>query len=150
MISSVALAHPDYLAYFNEFAGKNPEKILVDSNYDWGQDLKLLAKHFHKMGVQQISLASLDGVERRAYLQAWYGLPKIQALDDCTPRPGWSVVSPTHEKRLLRYRIPGADPPPRICLERPWYDQITPNDRVGPLLLYYTPVPTDAPDREGP
>ena len=34
-----AVAHPDYLAYFNECAGRHPEQIAVDSNLDWGQDL---------------------------------------------------------------------------------------------------------------
>ncbi len=34
-----AIAHPDYLAYFNELAGRHPERIAVDSNLDWGQDL---------------------------------------------------------------------------------------------------------------
>ena len=33
-----ALAHPDYLPYFNELA-RHPEQIAVDSNLDWGQDL---------------------------------------------------------------------------------------------------------------
>jgi hypothetical protein len=31
-------AHPDYLAWFNEAAGRHPERILEDSNLDWGQD----------------------------------------------------------------------------------------------------------------
>jgi hypothetical protein len=29
--------HPDYLAYFNEFAGSRPERILADSDLDWGR-----------------------------------------------------------------------------------------------------------------
>jgi len=32
-------AHPDYLASFNELAGSHPEKILVECDLDWGQDL---------------------------------------------------------------------------------------------------------------
>ena len=35
MFVSVAVDHPDYIAYFNAFAGKHPDNILVDSNYDW-------------------------------------------------------------------------------------------------------------------
>src|SRR5262249_61393416 len=31
-----ALAHPDYLAYFNEIAARAPERYLVDSDLDWG------------------------------------------------------------------------------------------------------------------
>jgi hypothetical protein len=38
------MAYPKYLDYFNEAAGgsKNGRSILVDSNLDWGQDLKAL------------------------------------------------------------------------------------------------------------
>ena len=39
-VVSSALAHPDYLAYFNELGGKHPENILVISDLDWGQDLR--------------------------------------------------------------------------------------------------------------
>ena len=34
--STVAFAYPDYLAYFNAFGGDHPERILVDSDLDWG------------------------------------------------------------------------------------------------------------------
>src|ERR1700737_2936168 len=37
-------AHPDYLAYFNAFAGSEPERIVVDSDLDWGKDIKRLGK----------------------------------------------------------------------------------------------------------
>ena len=47
---ATSLAHPDYLAYFNEAAGRHPENIALDSNLDWGQDVLRLAqfvKHEH-------------------------------------------------------------------------------------------------------
>jgi hypothetical protein len=133
MVISVAIHHPDYLAYFNEFAGKNPENILVDSNYDWGQDLKFLAKRLHELGVEQFSLASLDGVMRSDYLEAWYGLPKVKIVSDSTPSPGWNVISPSFDKSF-RFQLND-----RPTVVRPWYDQIPPTERVGPLRLYYIP-----------
>src|ERR1035438_288822 len=39
---SCAAAHPDYLAYFNELGGTHPERILVDSDLVWGQDMARL------------------------------------------------------------------------------------------------------------
>jgi hypothetical protein len=44
LVTSTLMAYPNYLAYFNEAAGgsKNGRSILVDSNLDWGQDLKAL------------------------------------------------------------------------------------------------------------
>lgn len=43
IFSSVS-AFPHYLSYYNELAGgiENGYKVAVDSNYDWGQDLKRL------------------------------------------------------------------------------------------------------------
>src|SRR5262249_27928122 len=34
-----AAAHPDCLAYCNQLGGKPPERLIADSNLDWGQDL---------------------------------------------------------------------------------------------------------------
>jgi len=133
MAASVAVHHPDYLAYFNGFAGKHPENILVDSNYDWGQDLKLLAKRMHELNVKQISLLTLDGVRRNDYLQKWYGLPTVNDVDDAAPAVGWNVISPTFAKTIMFLL------PQRPGVSHPWYNQITPTERVGPLLLYYIP-----------
>jgi hypothetical protein len=47
--------HPNYLAYFNELGGGplNGYKYLVDSNLDWGQDLKQLKAWLEKRNVKQ-------------------------------------------------------------------------------------------------
>jgi hypothetical protein len=130
MIVSVAVHHPDYLAYVNGFAGKNPDKILVDSNYDWGQDLKLLSKRLHQLGVNQFSLVTLDGVMDGYYLQTWYGLPPVNDVNDAVPAVGWNVVSPTFA-RAFRLTVPN-----RPTVRWPWYERIPPTERVGGLLLY--------------
>ncbi|MBN1384750.1 MAG: glycosyltransferase family 39 protein [Elusimicrobia bacterium] len=48
--------YPHYLAYFNEFIGgpENGYKYLVDSNLDWGQDLKFLKKYLKGKDVNLI------------------------------------------------------------------------------------------------
>ena len=130
MVVSVAIHHPDYLGYVNAFAGKAPENILVDSNYDWGQDLKLLAKRLHQLGVHEFSMGGLDHAE---YYESWYGLPKVNPVDSCLPSPGWNVISPTEAKSQHDSELYLG---PNIS---PWYDQITPTERVGSLLLYYIP-----------
>lgn len=50
-VFSAARMFPDYMAYFNEIAGgpDNGYKILVDSNMDWGQDLKGLKKFINNI-----------------------------------------------------------------------------------------------------
>jgi hypothetical protein len=46
LVAETALAHPNYLAFFNALAGgpRGGLRLLGDSNLDWGQDLKLLAE----------------------------------------------------------------------------------------------------------
>ncbi|MBU0952619.1 MAG: glycosyltransferase family 39 protein [Elusimicrobia bacterium] len=48
------LAHPYYIAYFNELAGgsKNGYKYLADSNLDWGQDRNLVIKYMKDKKLQ--------------------------------------------------------------------------------------------------
>ena len=148
LVVSVALQHPDYRAYFNAFAGGKPEQIVVDSNYDWGQDIKLLANRLRKLGVQHVAFATtLDAgnrdpkevVERDHQLfQSWYGLPQTDVANVCVPAPGWNAVSTTVEKSLSYwptsrfYRGPGNPVQ--------WYEKIAPDDRVGPLLLFNIPA----------
>ncbi|MGA7245291.1 MAG: hypothetical protein WBX19_19060 [Terracidiphilus sp.] len=148
LVISVALQHPDYLSYFNAFAGSKPEEIMVDSNYDWGQDIKLLANRLHALGAQHVALAvTLDAGNRDprevvdphyALFQSWYGLPPSEQADVCVPAPGWNVVSTTVEKSLSYwpqsrfYRGPGNP--------LQWYEKVSPTDRVGPLLLFNVPA----------
>src|SRR5262249_48053724 len=46
-VAETALIYPHFLAYFNEIAGgpSGGYRWLVDSNLDWGQDLKGLARY---------------------------------------------------------------------------------------------------------
>jgi len=52
--SSISI-YPHYLSYFNEIIGgpKNGYKFVVDSNYDWGQDLKRLKAFVDKKNIQK-------------------------------------------------------------------------------------------------
>ncbi len=50
---------PHYLAYFNELAGgpNHGYKYLVDSNLDWGQDLKGLKRYMDAHGIRRVWLS---------------------------------------------------------------------------------------------
>jgi 4-amino-4-deoxy-L-arabinose transferase-like glycosyltransferase len=80
---------PDYLAYFNGFAGAQPERILVDSDLDWGgQDLRRLARV-----LAQRSVASLwIGYKGTADL-ALEHLPSYQLLKPYQPVSGWVAIT---------------------------------------------------------
>jgi hypothetical protein len=77
-----ALIYPHFLTYFNQIAGgpRNGHRWLVDSNLDWGQDLKGLAKYLNEHPGETVYL-SYFGAARAEY----YGI-KAQML------PGFPAV----------------------------------------------------------
>src|SRR6185312_10024192 len=56
MTAQAAFAYPEFLADFNALAGRHPERILVDSNLDWGQDLDRLADTLHARRARAVTL----------------------------------------------------------------------------------------------
>jgi hypothetical protein len=56
LVIGVAIGHPDYLAWFNEAAGRDPSRIVVDSNLEWGQDGLRLARAAHEMHIDHLKL----------------------------------------------------------------------------------------------
>ncbi len=86
--------HPHHLAYFNEIAGgpANGYRHLVDSNLDWGQDLKRLAAWATRAGSPPLKLSYFGSAD-----PAYYGLVS-EAL------PGYT--SP-HAPRVTREIAPG-------------------------------------------
>jgi hypothetical protein len=81
--------HPHHLAYFNEIAGgpANGWRLLVDSNLDWGQDLKRLKAWMDSHAVSRIKLSYFGSAD-----PAYYGI-------DAERLPGYSAPHPTHVTR---------------------------------------------------
>ena len=126
-----AIHHPDYLAYFNEFVSE-PDTVLVDSDYDWGQDTKRLAKRLRELGATSVSFGGI-GASDDEFLQIFPGLPPVQHIHPLNPLEGYTAVSPTLWRATqygLYYKHPNV---------RPWFEQFQPQERVGSLLLYYIP-----------
>jgi 4-amino-4-deoxy-L-arabinose transferase-like glycosyltransferase len=137
MAFSGAIHHPDYLAYFNEFVGGEPDNVLVDSDLDWGQDTVRLARRLRQLGVTEVSFTIMN--MRSDLLQAWPGLPPSKPINPLTPVEGWTAVSPTFWKIRqygLYYRYRNI---------QPWFAYLTPVERVGSFLLYYVPPGTLSP-----
>jgi len=83
--------HPSYLAYFNEITG-GPDggyRYVLDSNLDWGQDLKRLEKFVEQRGISKISLDYFGSVEPTYYLHEKYAV--MHACE--VPSAGWVAVS---------------------------------------------------------
>jgi len=68
MLSSL-LIFPHYLAYFNEISGgpSNGTKYLVDSNIDWGQDVKKLKKYLDDNNIEYICSSYFGQAEFKYY-----------------------------------------------------------------------------------
>jgi tetratricopeptide (TPR) repeat protein len=88
--------YPHYLSYFNELAGgpKNGHNILLDSNLDWGQELKALKRWMDGNKVRTIQLLYF-GVGYPKY----YGIDELHSRDNVERRsfpPGDDIDLPEH------------------------------------------------------
>jgi 4-amino-4-deoxy-L-arabinose transferase-like glycosyltransferase len=134
MAVSGAIHHPDYLAYFNELAGGEPENVLVDSDLDWGQDTILLARRLRELDAREVSYIQMN--LDSDHLQVWPGMPPTKPINPVVPAEGWTAVGPTFWKvgqYGLDHRYPNL---------KPWFESLKPVERVGSQLLYYVPPGT--------
>jgi hypothetical protein len=82
-------SYPDYLPYFNLLAGEHPERILVDSDLDWGgQDLRRLEKVLAERHVTSLHL----GYKGTADLMR-EPLPSFEPLRPNQPVTGWIAIT---------------------------------------------------------
>jgi len=92
---------PDYLTFFNQFVGgpRNGYRYLVDSNLDWGQDLKPLKQWLNKRGVGSINLAYFGTADPAYYDIQYTRLPSgplfAESLSQAPQLPGYVAVSAT-------------------------------------------------------
>ena len=139
--------YPHYLAFFNEIAGgpENGWHYLVDSNLDWGQDLKLLRRWMDRSG------GYTDGVERIKLGYYGEGVPSYYGIQ-FDPL----ICSPDRWQHPLYHDLYSADPAPGIYaisvdllqgrhLADPdtyaWFRQQTPIAKIGySIFIYQVPV----------
>jgi len=127
MLASSAMAQPDNLAYFNELAGKHPERILVDSDLDWGQDLLRLSNDLRALHVEHVAIAYNGSADLTRM-----NLPSFETLPPCDPVTGWVAVS------LYDVEMGKASP----CGGFSWLNSYRPVELVGKsILLYDVPAP---------
>lgn len=90
LVAGSIAAHPDYISWFNEAAGRHPDEILVDSNLDWGQDVIRLSRACRTYQIRElyVSLLTSAPLER-------LGFPPLKGLPENAPVTGWVAVSET-------------------------------------------------------
>jgi tetratricopeptide (TPR) repeat protein len=105
IVSSV-VTYPSYLTFFNEIAGgaRNGHKILLDSNLDWGQDLKGLkawmVRHdvqnvqFLYFGFYDIAAPRYYGINAFYLPGSWVGSEAISP--ESPQRPDYLAISANH------------------------------------------------------
>jgi hypothetical protein len=131
MLVTSARAWPDYLAYFNPVAGSHPERVLVDSNLDWGQDLYRLADTVRARGIDSIRVHYF-GSSRLSSV----GLTNARRLARDERTTGWVAASETFLAGVW------SDTSLR------WLARRTPVARIGPSMrLYYIGPDSAAPKR---
>lgn len=95
--------YPFYLTYFNQIVGgpSGGHLYVVDSNLDWGQDLKRLSDWVDKNNIQKISLDYFGWSDQTYYLKdklVWIWAGKYnneQSFLDDNPNGGYIAVSAT-------------------------------------------------------
>jgi len=90
LLLSSARTRPDYLAYFNELAARHPEKIVVESDLDWGQDLQRLSAELRRRGITQVAIAYFGTAQVDQH-----DLPQHTRLAPHQRASGWIAISLT-------------------------------------------------------
>jgi 4-amino-4-deoxy-L-arabinose transferase-like glycosyltransferase len=86
--------HPDYLAYFNQLAGRDPSRLVADSDLDWGQDLFRLAREVERQRVDTLKFAYIGTAD----LSPIVGVP-VKYWDGEGRPNGWVAVAETWYRR---------------------------------------------------
>ena len=119
-LSTLWTAWPDYLAWFNETVS-HPERVLVDSDLDWGQDLRRLEQRAAQLRIPRLSLAYRGTADLTRE-----PLPPLVILAPHQPTTGWVAVTQLARTRNLS--------------DYAWLDAYRPVEHIGKSIdLYYIP-----------
>ncbi len=124
---------PYYLSYYNALSGGtiNGYRYIVDSNYDWGQDLKRLADYVEKNKIEKISLDYFGGGDPTYYLGSKFE-PWWSARG---PAHGWFAISSSFRQGAFGHYIDGLEQKPEDAYS--WLKLHEPVDRVGSSIFIY-------------
>jgi len=117
----------DRLAYFNWLALGSPEKILVDSDLDWGQDSRRLGEALQARGAREVAMFTMQP----GYLERFHGIRVIQPTDPTKPLPGYNAVSLTLWKSA-RFGLYSEYPDVKL-----WPDRFSADEKIGAGLWLY-------------
>jgi len=133
MLSSLWI-HPYYLAYFNALVGGPDQgyRYVVDSNLDWGQDLKRLKGYLDERGIERVKLSYFGTAKPEGYGIEYDPLPMLFSsspsdFSPFNPEPGMYAISASNLQGAL--------------LEEPdifdWFRHRQPVDKIGYSIFIY-------------
>jgi 4-amino-4-deoxy-L-arabinose transferase-like glycosyltransferase len=135
-VGSAFYIAPHYLSYFNEILGgpNNAYHYLVDSNLDWGQDLKGLKKYMDEHGIKKISLSyfGIDTPKRYGIDYDW--LPSFYLVNPTPEKP----PAATPENRFVAISVTNLQ---GVYLDDKetfaWFRQFEPVAKIGYSIFIY-------------
>jgi len=135
MVSIISI-YPHFLAYFNELAG-GPDRAYiytVDSNLDWGQDLKRLKKWVEENKIEKIYVDYFGGGEAKYYLkekfEPWWGTKNPNDL----PKGSYLAISASFLQGGRGTPVPGFDQSSGYYR---WLYQYEPITKIGYSIFVY-------------
>ncbi len=134
---SVLKIYPHFLAYFNELV-QGPDNgyiYTVDSNLDWGQDLKRLEKWVVANEIDKIYVDYFGGGNAEYYLKEkfapWWGQRNPAEF----PKGNYLAVSATSLQGGRGNPVPGFNQPNGYYR---WLDRYQPIEKIGySIFIYY-------------
>lgn len=133
IIFGTLFSFPDFLSYYNELIGgtRNGWKIAVDSNYDWGQDLKRLTSFVEKNKIEKMAIDYFGGGNPRYYLG-----DKFEPWQSSKgPARGWFAISATLRQNAFGAPAPGFTRKPEDSYE--WLRPYPPVAQIGYSMFVY-------------
>ena len=134
---SVISAYPNLLSYFNEIIGgsRNGYLYVVDSNLDWGQDLKRLTKWVNENKIDKIYVNYFGGGDPSYYLKEkyapWWGANSAAEF----PKENYLAVSATLLQGGRGVPVKGFNQPVGYYL---WLSNYQPVTVIGnSIFIYY-------------
>lgn len=134
---SVFSVYPHFLAYFNEAVGgaENGHKYVVDSNLDWGQDLKRLKLWLEENKIERVYLDYFGGAEPQYYLKEKYAPWWGQRPPEELPKGSYLAISATFLQGGKGEAIPTL---PQSSGFYHWLNNYQPIARIGySIFVYY-------------
>jgi 4-amino-4-deoxy-L-arabinose transferase-like glycosyltransferase len=134
-------AAPDYLPWFNALAGRNPDRVLIDSDLDWGQDLLRLERALADRHIDSVHIAYFGASDI-----CRHQLPHLTWLRPREPVHGWIAISETFRHGIDGSYYRDGDPCDRSQLvgtfvpdtkQYAWLDAYQPVARVGTSIRLY-------------